>query len=61
MKSSRDFRAGNPAARALISAPEASLAAALLKEIQRLVSPDAAGATDTTEELATGPAVAPGK
>jgi predicted PurR-regulated permease PerM len=37
-----------------------SLAAALLKEIQRLVSPDDA-ATDTKDELAARPAGAPGK
>lgn len=35
-----------------------SLAAALLKEIQRLVSPDGAGDTD---EVAARPAGAPGK
>jgi predicted PurR-regulated permease PerM len=38
-----------------------SLAAALLKEIQGLVSPNPAAATDTTDELAARPASAPGK
>jgi predicted PurR-regulated permease PerM len=38
-----------------------SLAAALLKEIQGLVSPNPAAATHTTDELAARPASAPGK
>ena len=37
-----------------------SLAAALLKEIQGLVSPNPAAATDTTDEVSTRPASAPG-